>query len=139
MAVFPKIQSPCPYKSELAAVMDGDFCRMCSRHVFDLTAWSDEERIAFLGGCSDEVCVSYRLPVRGAVAAAALAAASVVAPAAAAAQGEEFVTIVVGGIKDPARVEYVEDRADAQLPELPVVYEDEEKASPPAEAPRPAA
>ena len=139
MAVFPKIQSPCPYKSQLAAVMEGDFCRMCSRHVYDLTAWSDEERMAFLGGCREEVCVSYRLPVRGAVAAAALAAASVAMPAAAASPDEEFVTIVVGGIKDPGRVEYVRDSADAQLPELPVVYEEEKEAPPPAKAQKPAA
>ena len=40
---------------------------------------------------------------------------------------------MVGGIKDPARVEYVEHPADASVPELPVVYEDA-----PAGARRPA-
>ena len=31
MARFPKIDRPCPYKANLAAVMDGDFCTMCRR------------------------------------------------------------------------------------------------------------
>lgn len=139
MAVFPKIQSPCPYKAQLAAVMDGDFCRMCSRQVFDLGTWSDEERLAFLGACKEEVCVSYRLPARGALAAATLAAAAMVTPTAAAAQEEEMMMIIVGGIKDLNRVEYLWDAADAQLPELPVVYEDEGTAPPPAQGPKPAA
>ncbi len=140
MAFFPRIQSPCPYKSSLSAVMDGDFCRMCERRVFDLTAMTDAERRAFMAGCGEEVCVSYRL--RPAIAAAALAAAAV--PVAAAAQdlgpavpnaawiaeaapglgSMEEDNIIVGGIKDPANVEYVEDPADAAIPELPVVYEE---------------
>jgi len=155
MAIFPKIQSPCPYKSELAQVMDGDFCRMCKRQVFDLSGWSDGERVTFLAGCGEEVCVSYRLPLRELLAAATLA--SLAAAPAAAANGEvndsglsiqamaemalaaieppeEFV--MVGGIKDPARVEYVEHPSDTSAPELPVVYEDEDAASalPPAGA-----
>ena len=149
MAIFPKIQSPCPYKSELAAVMDGDFCRMCKRQVFDLTGWSDGERVGLpRRAAASEVCVSYRLPLRELLAAATLA--SLAAAPAAAANGEangdsglairpwrrwrwraieppdEFV--IVGGIKDPAHVEYVEDPADAAIPELPVVYEDADAA-----------
>jgi hypothetical protein len=31
MASFPKIQNPCPYQDNLAAIMDGDMCRMCRR------------------------------------------------------------------------------------------------------------
>jgi hypothetical protein len=151
MALFPIIQSPCPYKSRLSAVMDGDFCRMCERRVFDLTHMGDAERVAFLAGCAEEVCVSYRL--RPALAAAALAAASV--PAAAAAQDlgpavpdaaaiavnaefagvpEEFV--IVGGIKDPRHVQYVDHAQDRSVPELPVVYEDRPaQARAPASAP----
>ncbi|MEA3044341.1 MAG: hypothetical protein QOH47_2179 [Sphingomonadales bacterium] len=140
MAFFPKIQSPCPYKADLASVMDGDFCRMCERRVFDLTHMTDIERRAFMAGCSEEVCVSYRFGP--AIAAAALAAAAV--PTAAAAQdlgpavpsaasiaastdqiaAMEEIEIMVGGIKDLANVDYVEDRADSTIPELPVVYED---------------
>ncbi|HEX8125655.1 MAG TPA: hypothetical protein VF548_08745 [Allosphingosinicella sp.] len=142
MPIFPKIQSPCPYKSDLAAVMDGDLCRMCNRNVFDLTAMSDGERLAFLAGCEEEVCVSYRIPMRAAVAAAALAAASISAPAmgqeAAPPEAEvtlpaqeipiEEMTITVGGIKDPKQAEFVEidTDADSSVPELPVVYDDGE-------------
>lgn len=134
MPLFPKVQSPCPYKSDLSAVMDGDFCRMCERDVVDITAWTDSERKAFLAGCRNEVCVSYRLPLR----AAAMAAAFVAAPALAAAQEPappapvEAVApaddlsgdlIIVGGIKDPAAVELVATPEDESAPELPVVYE----------------
>ncbi|HEV2816933.1 MAG TPA: hypothetical protein VGW40_06910 [Allosphingosinicella sp.] len=139
MAFFPKIQSPCPYKSRLSTVMDGDFCRMCKRNVFDLTGMTDGERRALIAGCSDEICVSYRL--RPAIAAAALAAALPTAAAAqdlgpavpdaaaiAAAATEiaalDQMEIFVGGIKDLANVQYVEDEADSAIPELPVVYVD---------------
>lgn len=152
MAFFPKIQSPCPYKNQLSAVMDGDFCRMCKRNVVDLTDMTDGERRALLAGCSDEICVSYRW--RPAIAAAALAAAAL--PTAAAAQDlgpavpdaaaiaasateiaaldDVSMTIIVGGIKDLANVQYVEDEADRAIPELPVVYVDApvEQAAAPA-------
>jgi predicted Fe-S protein YdhL (DUF1289 family) len=147
MAIFPRVQSPCPYESDLASVMDGDMCRMCERRVFDLSFMSDEERMAFLAGCTGEICVSYRLPFRPALAAAAMAAALAL-PSAAAAQeqapsaGEaaiEAITademsveeaamqeqwIIVGGIKDLGKLEFVEEPADAAIPELPIVYED---------------
>jgi predicted Fe-S protein YdhL (DUF1289 family) len=145
MAFFPKIQSPCPYKGNLAAVMDGDQCRMCKRQVVDLTAWSDGERIAFLADCKDEVCVSYRLPLRPALAAAALAAASL--PAAAFAQDStaapaaeastpaapeqvavEDMEVFVGGITDPANAEFASAEELAAIPEVPVAYEDEAPA-----------
>lgn len=140
MPIFPKIQSPCPYKSDLATVMDGDWCRMCSRTVFDLTAMDDGERLAFLAGCEEEVCVSYRIPARAMVAAAALAAASVSAPAmgqevaapeieaveAEAVPYDESIVIMAGGIKDPKKLELVEIDADTDLPELPVAYDDED-------------
>ncbi len=124
MALFPKIQNPCPYKGQLSAIMDGDTCRMCKREVFDLTAWSDDERVSFLKGCSGEVCVSYKLQVRPALAAAALAAMAIAAPTAAAAQNAtDEMVVVVGGIKDPANVTFVEDPADNAIPELPVAYD----------------
>jgi predicted Fe-S protein YdhL (DUF1289 family) len=146
MAMFPKIQSPCPYKSDLSAVMDGDFCRMCKRNVVDLTAWSDEQRVSFLASCETEVCVSYRLPLRPALAAAAMVAAMASLPAAA--QDAPVVAvaasdpgaagiddtyepdIIVGGITDPKHAEFVEDAADATIPALPVVYESAEPAEP---------
>jgi predicted Fe-S protein YdhL (DUF1289 family) len=143
MALFPKVQRPCPYKSQLASVMDGDFCRMCQREVVDLTAWSDDERVAFLSACKEEVCVSYR--IRPAIAAAALAAAAI--PTAAAAQDqaaapapvaavstdeigpvEQEDYVIVGGIRDPANAELVSAEELAATPEVPVTYEDEEPA-----------
>jgi predicted nicotinamide N-methyase len=130
MARFPLIDSPCPYKGRLADIMDGDNCRLCERQVFDLTAWSDGERAAFLAGCAGQVCVTYRRPLR--LAAAAMAAAAMAVPGAAAAQqsgaGQEMM-VIVGGITDPRNASFVEDeagaKADAAIPELPIVYEDE--------------
>lgn len=123
MAVFPKVQSPCPYKGELSSIMDGDICRLCKRQVFDLSDMADRERVEFLSSCAGEVCVSYKFPVRRALA-AAMAVAALTAPMPAAAQQyEEVEEIIVGGIKDPANVEYV-DPADNAVPELPVLYED---------------
>lgn len=123
MPLFPKIQSPCPYRARLTEVMDGDHCRMCDRTVFDLSAWSGAERAAFLAGCAEEVCVSYRAPVR--IAAAAMAAAALTSPVAAAAQPPEEIVIVVGGIKDPKNARFVDSKdAKQPLPELPVVYDD---------------
>ena len=142
MAFFPKIQSPCPYKGNLAAVIDGGMCRICQREVHDLTDWSDGERVAFLASCETEICVSYRI-VRPALAAAALAAAvlpnmaaaQTQAPAPAAApqpavdEGIE-VEITGGGITDPRNVEFVSEEELAATPAVPVQYEDETPASP---------
>lgn len=151
MASFPKIQSPCPYQGNLAAIMDGDFCRMCRRQVFDITDWTDGERVAFLAGCREEVCVSYRI-VRPALAAAALAAAAIPTAAAAQAQNtapapvlavtaEEIgdtgmeVVITGGGITDPRNVEFVSEEELASTPDVPVAYEDEAPAPAPAAKP----
>lgn len=142
MAMFPKIQSPCPYQANLAAIMDGDMCRMCKREVVDLTAMDDAGRVAFFSDCETEVCVSYRVPIRSALGVAALAAAAVAAlPAAAqdvpaptevtvaataaddaAVVDEGEVFILAGGIRHPAAVEFVEND-DADVPEMPIVYE----------------
>lgn len=138
MALFPKIDSPCPYKGDLAAVLDGDFCRMCKRDVFDLSGWSDGERAAFLSGCETEVCVRYTLPIRPAIAAAALAVAAIATPAfaqdaaAVSVPDEELEAVFVGGIKDPksAKLVQVEDPADAALPELPVVFDEPAEPAP---------
>lgn len=140
MAMFPKIQSPCPYKADFAAIMDGDMCRMCKRQVFDLTAMTDAERVAFFTGCAEtEVCVSYRLPIRP-VAAATVALATLAMPMAAAAQtAPEIVEIVVGGVTDIEAVEFVEDPADEALPELPVLVEEKapDQAAPATDALQP--
>ncbi|HYE46676.1 MAG TPA: hypothetical protein VEA44_12990 [Caulobacter sp.] len=141
MAIFPKIQSPCPLKANLARYMDGDTCRMCKRQVHDLSAMSDGQRLAFMQGCAEEVCVSYRLPAKLA-AAAAMASLALATPLAAAAQDVEpdeveMQDLIVGGIKDLKKVEYIEDQADAAIPELPIVYENEPEVSDADEAPKP--
>ncbi|HEX8379068.1 MAG TPA: hypothetical protein VF619_00805 [Allosphingosinicella sp.] len=155
MPIFPKIQSPCPYKSEVAAALDGEYCRICERTVFDLSAMNDGERLAFLAGCEEEVCVSYRVPLRPGIAAAALAAAAMSVPAAAqevpapvqdvgspdaglpveTASPEEDYAMDIGGIKDPRNVELVEIGSDGALPELPVVYDDEVESAKPGARP----
>jgi predicted Fe-S protein YdhL (DUF1289 family) len=137
MAIYPKIQSPCPYIDRLSTIMDGDMCRMCKRQVFDLTDMSDGERVAFMKGCSGEVCVSYKFSVRPAIAAAALAVAAFALPAAAAAcdATEDVLIVTGGGIRDTANVQFVENPADNAVPELPVVYDDKQTASKDAKTP----
>jgi hypothetical protein len=150
MASFPKIQGPCPYQDQagFAAMFDGDFCRLCKREVVDLSEWSDAQRIAFLDGCKEEVCVSYRLPMRPALAAAALSAGMALMPAAAAAQevaaGQALETsqieivLTIGAIRDARAVEYIETDDAAGPPELPVVYEDEAPSpAPPPDSDQP--
>lgn len=155
MAFFPKVQSPCPYKADLAAIMDGDTCRMCKRQVVDITDWSDAARRELIAGCKDEVCVAYKI-VRPALAAAALAAATIptaamaqeqaaaptadttVAPVTTAEIGETVAEqdyIIVGGIKDPANAEFASAEELAAIPEVPVTYEDDEAAPAPAANP----
>jgi hypothetical protein len=120
MAIFPKIQSPCPYKGNLSDIMDGETCRLCEREVFDLTHMTDGDRVAFMKGCSGEVCVSYRIPVM----AAAVAAIAIATPmAAAACEATNDTVVVTGGIKDPAHTQFVENVGDKAIPVLPVVYE----------------
>ena len=125
MAIYPKIQSPCPYKGDISAIMDGEVCRLCKREVFDLTHMTDGERVAFMQGCAGEVCVKYSFPLKPAVAAAAIAVAAIVVPTAAAACSDatETETVVVGGIKDPANLQYVQVPDAKQAPALPVVTE----------------
>jgi predicted Fe-S protein YdhL (DUF1289 family) len=132
MAFFPKIQSPCPYKGNIQDIMDGDICSLCHREVFELNGMSDQDRTALLSGCEGEICVSYKFKLPTAIAAAALAAASVAmpamaqdAPAAAEPTYEDDFEIFVGGIKDKANIEMIEDAADNAIPELPVAFEED--------------
>jgi predicted Fe-S protein YdhL (DUF1289 family) len=137
MAMFPKVESPCPYKGSLSDIMDGDVCRLCKREVFDLTAMNDGERVQFLSACQGEVCVTYAFKLRPAVAAAALAASAfsfplaaqeAPAPTAAEVGHDDEWEIFVGGIKDAKNVEMIEDASDAMLADLPVEYEGEKPA-----------
>ena len=124
MALFPKIQSPCPYQADLAAIMDGDMCRMCKRQVTDLTAMDDAGRVAFFEDCETEVCVSYRVPVRSALGAAVLAAAAVAALPAAA-QEVPDVTVAAESVEEPPADEgdelFIVVGAIARPPEVEIV------------------
>ena len=133
MGLFPKIQSPCPYKGPLSDILAADdVCRLCDRMVHDLTAMTDSERQAFLGACAGEVCVRYTLPMRPALAALAAGAAMLATPAmaqdaTAPAEPDWLMVgdIIVGGMRAPQQAEWVEASEIASGPELPVVYEDE--------------
>jgi hypothetical protein len=126
MAIFPKIQSPCPYNGPLSDILEGDVCRLCAKQVVSITSLSDAERVAFLSSCKTEVCVSYSL--RPAIA-AAMAAAALTAPLAASAQDTEVeAIIVVGGMIEPTQVEFVSE--EEALPELEVIAEDEAVEAP---------
>jgi predicted Fe-S protein YdhL (DUF1289 family) len=144
MPLFPKIASPCPFVNRLDEIIDGDVCRMCSRKVFDLTDMTDGERLAFLAGCEEEVCVSYSIPLRNALQAAAIAAALTV-PSAASARAQQapqppvpIMVPVAGGIAPPPQLQMIEvppavDSAD----ELNALYDREpmKPPAPPASAP----
>ena len=83
MSLFPRVQSPCPYKGKFANIMQGSQCRLCKREVVDLTDMEAAERKQFLSACETEACVSYRAGAHsflGAMAMSALAV-SIVAEA----------------------------------------------------------
>src|ERR1041384_2856105 len=102
MAIFPKVQSPCPFVDRLSTMMAGDVCRACKRQVFDLSAMSDGERVAFMKGRSSRVGVSYKMRATPAVRAAMIPA-GLAAPAAACPDETSVVVVVTGGgITDPA-------------------------------------
>lgn len=137
MSLFPRIQSPCPYKDNLAEIMDGAVCRMCKREVHDMTAMTDAERMAFLQSCDGEVCVSYRVvkPVMAAFAVGAMASALPAAaqpeqntaqsqPAAAAEPYDGSLEIVVGGLRKPRSATWEFHTPAPKMPPLPVSYED---------------
>ena len=137
MSLFPRIQSPCPYKGRLSDIVDGDICRLCDREVHDITDLSVAARRALVAGCSGEICVSYKVSAKSALAAMALSA-SMATPAFAqvdevlANNGEptsgeyclDDMQIIVGGLKAPGAVEWLTADLDDSLPDMPVVYDD---------------
>lgn len=149
MAIFPKVEKHCPLKSAFKSYMDGDTCRMCKRQVHDLSAMEESARVEFLASCETEICVSYSLPKPRTVAAAVAAAAMMGVPIASQASEptppattekvssvspdkaedgyyeEDFDWVIVGGIKDVAEAEYIDTEVDLEIPELPVIFEDE--------------
>ena len=143
MAWFPKIHSPCPYKANLASVMDGDFCNACERNVHDISAMSDTERRAFLSDCQEDVCVSYS--TLGKLVAATVGSGMMAMAAPAAAQDanaapatdaapqslpdydEDYygMEIIVGGIRAKQDLQW-EEHQDKALPVLPVIVDVED-------------
>lgn len=135
MGLFPVIQSPCPYKGNLSDIMDGSLCRLCKREVIDISAMDDAARVALIAGCAGELCVSYKVPARSALAALAMGAAVASLPAAAqeptaqpAAQAveteDEMMMIIVGGMRKPAETKWVREDGRKAAPDLPVIYDD---------------
>lgn len=122
MSLFPKIQSPCPYKGKFSDIMQGNECRLCKRAVIDLTDMSDGERKDFLSSCDTEVCVSYRVGAKSALAAMAMSTVAVSTSAAAqdtdnADLSDDWVEehpennfIIVGGMRKPDQVEWQLDK-----------------------------
>lgn len=132
MSLFPKIESPCPYRDNLSDIMDGDVCSQCERQVFDLTAMTEGDKAAFLSTCSGEVCVSYKLPIGRGLAATAMASAAFMSPGLAAAQStddlycnSDDMVIIVGGLRNGSEAELVTFEPNETLDDLPVVYEDD--------------
>jgi hypothetical protein len=138
MSLFPKIQSPCPYKGKLSDIVDGDICRLCDREVHDITAMSTADRRTLVAACSGEICVSYRLVAKSAIAAAALGA-SLGSPAftqsepptpTEATDGDfclegDVIIVAAGGLKAPEAVEWLAVDLDEARPAMPVVYEED--------------
>jgi hypothetical protein len=78
MALFPKIDQPCPLGIDEQRRIAG-YCGRCSMTVHALDAMGEAERVALLGSARGSVCVSYRTrrtPGVGFGAAFALAVAS---------------------------------------------------------------
>jgi len=61
MARFPKIDQPCPLGIDEQRRIDG-YCSRCEKPVHDLTAFDDDERVAFMRSNTGPLCVSYRVP-----------------------------------------------------------------------------
>jgi hypothetical protein len=149
MALFPKIDQPCPLGIDAQRRIAG-YCGHCSKHVQALDGMNDAERGAFLRNAAGPVCVSYRVPLRRGVSAGLGAAlvlslagpvratdtpmqASTETNSVQAIQNVKTVTqpvtppkpdkpevMLMGGVSNPADAELVE--AD-DVPELPVVRE----------------
>jgi hypothetical protein len=134
MTRVPVITSPCPLRWNAAPRAGKDFCGQCQRRVHNLDALTEDQRVAFLGGCETTVCVFYtvRRP-RAAAATLGLGLAAVGALAAGAAPAQEAQTenpvageycdpfdevVVTGGVVPDAGLQWI-DEAEAQAPAKP--------------------
>lgn len=152
MGLYPTIQSPCPYKGQLTDIVDGSICRLCHREVHDLSSLREVERIALIEDCRDEICVTYKVPARSMLAALALGVTATAAPGLTQTQAshpestsqqaveptapdssEEYLIIMVGGLRKPQQARWLSDRPASKGRELPVIHE----SSPPIEAESP--
>jgi hypothetical protein len=61
MARFPKIDQPCPLGIDEQRRSVG-YCARCEKSVYDLTAFDDDARVAFMREKNGPLCVSYRVP-----------------------------------------------------------------------------
>lgn len=64
MALFPKIDSPCPLRWKEMPSAERNFCTLCQRKVHNLDRMTAAQRRDFLASCSGEVCVAYTVPRR---------------------------------------------------------------------------
>ena len=139
MARVPVIASPCPLRFRNTPQPGLDFCGHCQRRVHNLDAMSEAERVAFLTGCEDKVCVSYTVRRRPLVTVGAMLAGAL-ASGAVAADGPEDSTlewvrsvqpaenqaadcdelIIVGGTSHA--VQWV-DESEVSAPDLPTIGE----------------
>jgi hypothetical protein len=149
MALFPKIDQPCPLGIDAQKRING-YCGHCSKHVQALDGMNDAERGAFLRNAVGPVCVSYRVPLRrgvsaglGAVLVLSLAgpvratdapmpapteagstqsiqAAKVAVPTTNAPETDKPEVMLMGGVSNPAEAQLVEED---DVPELPMVRE----------------
>lgn len=139
MPPFPPIQRLCPYLDRLDEVIEGGFCRMCSREVHDLTAMDEKERSGFLAARGGDACVSYTMHVKPALAAALIAASAAVlaAPDAALAAKHQAERIP----HSPRRVPHVRVQpipiVTAGLPALVQLDPPREPSPPPPDQPPP--
>lgn len=133
MALFPRIDSPCPLSADEQWAIDGR-CARCDKHVHALNEMNSAQRPDLLAAASGPLCVSYKVSAAQAlrmsgvgfamaatlVAATGIAAEAPVYPADEADYEKLEFIIITGGVDDPADAAWIDD---SDLPELPVLVE----------------
>lgn len=116
MALFPKIQSPCPYPGKLDDIVTAGRCSLCDKVVHDLTSMSDDQRRHLVESNSGNLCVRYTV-LRPALAAMALGAMSVGTTVATAAERPIATTRHSGG-----KVAKTTRARAHRVPVIPVIF-----------------
>lgn len=133
MALFPRINSPCPLSADEQKAVDGR-CARCDKHVHALNEMNSAQCAELLAAASGPLCVSYKVSAAQAlrmsgvgfamaatlVAGAAVAADAPVYPANEAGSEKLEFIIITGGVDDPTDAAWIDD---SDLPELPVLVE----------------